>query len=486
MSRTDFSPSRRRVLQGVGGAVVGSGAGLGSAGGTSDRIRVNVGYGAAAGRDAALAEATDVKYDYAFDAVTVRVPEVAAEALARRPDVRYVERDGQYRALAQTRSWGVDRVDAPAAHAEGDTGSGADVAIIDTGIDADHPDLAGHLGDGTAYVNCASGCDTVWDDDHDHGTHCAGIAGAIDNSRGVLGVAPDVTLHAVKVLDSAGIGTWSDIASGIEFVGFQSGWDVGSMSLGGSSASSVVKDAVEFTSGEGKLLVAAAGNTDGGSLSYPAAYPEVMAVSATDSNDNLASFSATGSGIEIAAPGQNILSTVPGGTATFSGTSMACPHVAGAAALLMDDGFSNGGARSHLKATAENVGLSSNESGSGLLDVEVALTDPGVVTESATNVTSFSATLNGRVDHLGNAGSVDVHFEWKHESDSTYNTTATQTLTSPGSFSEDLSGLQCGTYTYRAVADASDGDSRTGGLLGFITELCDDPGGGCDDGRIIC
>lgn len=223
-------------------------------------------------------------------------------------------------------------------------------------------------------MRCSGSCSTGWDDDNGHGTHCAGIADAVDNSQGVIGVSTNATLHAVKVLGSSGSGSYSDIASGIEYVADQ-GWDVGSLSIGGRK-SSVVEDAVEYAYGQGVLLVAASGNSGPCSycVGYPASEPECMAVTATTRSDRLASFSSTGPQIEIAAPGRDIVSTyVDGGYASLSGTSMACPHVSGAGGLLMANGFTNTEARQRLKNTAENIGLSDNEGGAGLLDAAAAL-----------------------------------------------------------------------------------------------------------------
>jgi subtilisin len=362
-------------LKGVGASVATAAASGLAAAKPDDTVEVNVGFRAESGRKAALDAAEDVVRQFNFDAVTIRAAKRAVDALENREDVRYVEQNGTYHALAQTLPWGIDRVDAEVAHANGETGNGADIAIIDTGIDDDHPDLQANVGKGKAYVDCRGrNCNYPWSDDNDHGTHCGGIADAVDNTEGVVGVATEATLHAVKVLDNNGSGSWSDVAAGIEYVADQ-GWDVGSMSLGGSSGSQTVKDACTYAYDKGVLLVGAAGNDGPCSdcVGYPAAYSEVMAVSSTDSDDSLSDFSSTGPEVEIAAPGGDVYSTIIGSYDTFSGTSMATPHVAGAGGHLMSNGYTNVEARDRLKSTAEDIGLSSNESGAGLLDAAAAL-----------------------------------------------------------------------------------------------------------------
>jgi subtilisin len=411
------TPTRRRLLIGLttAGGALGLGAGAQARGPAAAANNDQVGKGSGppeqhivgtssqAGADEAARQAEEVRHviDFGDDigkAVAGRFPEQAREALARRPDVRYVEADATMEAIGQELPWGVDRVDASVAHDNGSTGDGADVAIIDTGVDSDHPDLVDNLGAGKAIIDCGttydgsscSGngntCQEPWDDDNNHGTHCAGIAAAVDNAEGVIGVSKGSTLHPVKVLDCDGVGYLSDIAAGLEHTADQ-GWDVASMSLGSSSSSSTLHDACQYAVDQGVLVVAAAGNngpcTD--CVSYPAAYDTVVAVSATTSSDDLASFSSTGPEIDIAAPGSSILSTIPGGTAHFSGTSMACPHVSGAGALLMADGYTASEARSALQDSAEDIGLSSSDSGNGLLDAEAAsTTTQNMIGESGT------------------------------------------------------------------------------------------------------
>jgi subtilisin len=374
MLGNDREHTRRNVLKATGGALAGLGVtGLASAA-KPNTVEVNVGYSDARGKRAAKAEASEVVREFNFDALTMRVNENAISGLRQRPDVRYVERNGEMYALNQQLTWGVDRVDAEVATANGSTGAGGDIAILDTGIDSDHPDLVNNLGAGTAFVKARGPYGEDWDDDNDHGTHCAGIADADDNSQGVRGVATEATLHAVKVLDKRGSGSFSDIAAGVEYVADQ-GWDVGSMSLGASSGSAALKDACQYAQGKGVLLVAAAGNSGpcGDCVGYPAAYSECLAVSSSASDDSLSSFSSTGPEVELIAPGTDIYSTIPGGYDTFSGTSMATPHVAGAAGQLMANGYTNTEARSRLMNTAEDIGLASNEQGAGLLDAAAAL-----------------------------------------------------------------------------------------------------------------
>ncbi|NQE53422.1 Tk-subtilisin [ANME-1 cluster archaeon GoMg3.2] len=305
--------------------------------------------------------------------------------------------DVEVHTLEETLPWGVDRIDAelvwngaedgcdvtPGRNA----GAGAIVAIIDTGLDKDHPDLAANIAGGRNFVGWSRVDPDAWDDDNGHGTHCGGIVAAVDNEEGVIGVAPEASLYGVKVLDRRGSGYVSDIIAGIEWA-VENGADIISMSLGTTSDVPSLDGACDAAWNNGVLLVAAAGNEEGSPVIYPAAYSSVIAVSATNSDDNLASFSSTGPEVELAAPGVNIYSTYKkGGYAIKSGTSMACPHVAGTAALAI------GNVRQCLQDTAEDLGDLGFDTkyGHGLVDAEVAA--GSAVTLELIAVTPETATI---------------------------------------------------------------------------------------------
>lgn len=231
---------------------------------------------------------------------------------------------------SQTLPWGIDRVDAELVWPSGNNANTIKVGVIDTGISLSHPDLKNNIkGQYNAIRPWRSA-----EDDNGHGSHVAGIIGALNNTSGVVGVGPEIDLYAIKVLGASGSGYLSDIIEGIDWA-IGRGLQVINMSLGTGSNIESFHDAVIRAYNAGIVVVAAAGNS-GGAVIYPAAYPEAIAVSATDSNNAIASFSSRGPEVDISAPGVSIYSTYKGkGYATLSGTSMATPHVAGGAALVL-------------------------------------------------------------------------------------------------------------------------------------------------------
>ena len=231
-------------------------------------------------------------------------------------------------------------------------GDGAKVAIVDSGVYSEHPDI-GRI---VAQRDFVEG-DAVADDDYGHGTHVTGIAGALtDNGKGVAGGCFGCGLIIGKVMGFGGFTTDSRIVEGIDW-SVNQGADVVNLSLGGPADSSVLRTAVNRAHGQGAVLVAAAGNDGVSEPRYPAAYSKVIAVSAIGTEDRLASFSGRGRWVDLAAPGTDIISTSnSGGYDRQSGTSMAAPFVSGLAGLLASQGMSADSVRQGMQATAEDLG----------------------------------------------------------------------------------------------------------------------------------
>lgn len=272
--------------------------------------------------------------------------------------------------------WGVRRVGAPTVWRKS-RGEDVAVAILDTGVSLDHPDLAARL---SGVYNAVGGSD---DDANGHGTHVAGIVAGSGAAGGIYGVAPKASLYAVKVLDSGGSGRLSDIIDGLNWC-VQKNVPVANLSLGTPVQHPLLERAVDQAVAGGVFVVAAAGNSGPRpqTLEYPAAYESALAVGACDQEGGIASFSSRGKGLDIAAPGKDIYSTwMQGGYRRLDGTSMAAPHVAGVAALLLgaagppSQGRTNAWLREILLESAVPLpGLPPDEQGKGIVDAPRALT----------------------------------------------------------------------------------------------------------------
>ncbi|MDR4491479.1 MAG: S8 family serine peptidase [Candidatus Nitrosocosmicus sp.] len=300
------------------------------------------------------------QYENVLNGFAIHVPnEKIIDIIKKSPLVAYVEKDVMVQSFAQSIPTGINRIDADQSSAKSGDGSGttnADIAIIDSGIDLDHSDLnVYHQKSFVSNSLFGSGSSTA-DDDNGHGTHVAGIAAAKDNSIGTVGVAPGAKLWAIKVLDSNGSGPLSTVIKGIDYVTqYANQIEVANLSLGCECKSTAFDSAINNAVKAGIVFVVAAGNGAKDARTFsPANNPNAIAVSAIGdsdgkcggkgpatgygSDDALASFSNYGSDVDIAAPGTKIYSTYKGNSyATMSGTSMASPHVAGAAALYMAD-----------------------------------------------------------------------------------------------------------------------------------------------------
>jgi subtilisin family serine protease len=448
-------------------------------------------------------------YQYALKGFSITVPAQAVAGLRGSPRVKYVATDEIRYAFDQSIPTGLQRIFATGNSAididnSDDKRVDVDVAVIDTGIDLQHPDLNVSGG-----VNCTGSpfnnqCVTGGDDDHYHGTHVAGIIGALDNSFGVAGGAPGARLWAVKVLNSRGSGYSSWIIAGIDWVAQNAATlEVANMSLGGSGFSQAEYDAIQGAVNKGIAFAVAAGNSDDNALNYsPAAFDNVLTVSAladfnglpgggaaatcrNDVDDTLADFSNWGTAVDIAAPGVCILSTFPlekGEYGTISGTSMASPYAAGALALLASANKpANATAVGNLYSQVVNAGNLNwtDDSGDGikerLLDVSkssifapvmvagggsntapvVAITSPddGASFASGTTI-NFTGTASDNED-----GDLSGSLTWSSNLD--------ESIGEGSSFSKVLSD---GTHSITAAVTDSGGLNGSSSITVVVTE----------------
>jgi len=303
------------------------------------------------------------RYRHALRGMAVKMPPKLLDKLSADPRVAYIEQDVIVSINAQTLSTGVDRINAdldPVANIDNvDDRVDVDIAILDTGIDLDHPDLnlfqytyCKEKWRGQKFIGyeCVDS-DPGTEDGNSHGTHVAGIAAALDNNSGVVGVAPGARIWAVKVLEDDGNGAGSQIVAGVDYVVLHANEiEVANMSLTGTGSFQPLDDAIDGAVAVGVVITLAAGNNHKDVSGYfPAGHSNAITVSALEDydgkpgglhsnaeDDTFASFSNYGAGVDIMAPGKKIHSTLPDAAyGNKNGTSMASPHVAGAAALYL-------------------------------------------------------------------------------------------------------------------------------------------------------
>lgn len=364
-------------------------------------------------------------------AISGRLPAKAIEALKNNPQVEVVEVDYTVQALEYSpenelgNSWGADQINADAALAAGYSGEGIKVAVLDSGVNFNHFDLRDNFNFSANEVGYDFVSDDFFPEDvYGHGTHVAGILAAASNGFGIVGVAPNAQIVALRVLDDNGEGTASTIIEALQWIQNynaahpESPIRITNNSYGTGSNSSQLEAAFDVLASSGVLHIGSAGNEgsaagNGNNVNYPAKYASVVAVAALDKNNQRASFSSTGSDVEIAAPGVAILSTWKDGTNSagpqpFSfagyaseyfieanGTSMASPHVAGVAALLMasNPSYTAEDVRNKMNGTALDLGETGRDKlyGYGLVDASSAL---GLVPVTNKPPVAYSQTVD--------------------------------------------------------------------------------------------
>lgn len=365
-----------------------------------------------------------VRYSYTIvPAVAASIPEIAIQGLLNNPRVASVELDGKVYAVDAEleKAWGVKRIGSGTVHDGGNKGTGVKIGIIDSGIDYLHQDLNDVYAGGEDFVeNDGDPADV-----YGHGTHVAGTACAEDNGLGVVGVAPECALYSLRVLNDSGVGSWSATVAAMDWA-VANGLQVVNLSLGDSQdPGSTVKAAFDNAEAAGLVIVAAGGNSGnppgkGNNVIYPAKYASVIAVAATDKNDTRPNWSSTGEEIELAAPGVSVLSTWNDGDSPHnpqpiwldgdwykegSGTSMASPHVAGAAALIIAAGVTNNDdIRAILTSTANDIGATGKDThyGYGLVNVAAAIASlvppsPAVNVDVSTDKTNYESGVDTTV-----------------------------------------------------------------------------------------
>jgi subtilisin family serine protease len=385
----------------------------------------------------ALLSAQGAREQGAIDVLGVRVISVPVQAadklmaaLQRNKDVEYAEPDHVATAVLTANDprftgggqWSLSKIEAPAAW---DTTVGSEnvvVAVVDSGVSASHPDLTGKVLRGYDFVNG----DTDASDDNGHGTAVAGItAASTNNGVGMAGVSWNSMILPVKVLGANGSGSYSAMANGITWAA-DNGARIINLSLGGTSSSRTLQNAVNYAWSRNIILVAAAGNNGNSTPVYPGACANVVAVSATDSVDSRPSWSNYGSYVDVAAPGVNVL-TLSGANsyANWNGTSFSSPVTAGVVALMAagNPGLSNAGVVDALLRNSDDIGAAGYDVyyGQGRVNARRAVaavantvpsdsTPPSVAFGSPSGGATLAGTVNVNLSASDNVGVTKVEF----------------------------------------------------------------------------
>jgi len=297
--------------------------------------------------------------------------------------------------------WGITKIRTAPAWSTETGNSKVIIAIVDSGVDANHPDLKNKMVNGYDFVDNDN---SPKDDSHGHGTHCAGIAAAItNNATGIAGVCPNCAIMPIRVLGPNG-GYASDVANGIIWAA-DHGAKVISLSLGGYYKSTTQQNAVEYAWNKGAIVIAASGNDGRTDPHYPAYHSKVLAVGSTDYGDKRASYSNYGNWVDVAAPGSNIISTLPGGAYGMkTGTSMATPFVSGLAGLLfskLGHSATNQKVRNIIENNTVPVG---NWLTHGRIDVYSAITKTNAISSPPSNSSTPAPTSGNQGVAISDSG----------------------------------------------------------------------------------
>jgi subtilisin len=384
----------------------------GARGGVDDQGRVLVsGATVASGKAQLRARGIEIEMEFEdMPMVVARIPAALVTALRATPHVDYVEPVTLGERLQQQTTWNVQRVEAPQAWAlTNGRGQGQKVLIIDSGVSTSHPDLS------PAVVQACDGSNGL--DTYGHGTQVAGIVAAVDNTVGIIGVAPSVQLWSSK--DGNSVPNAAYTACGVQF-----GRTNGTFAINISSSltpTTALTDQIKAAYHQnGLIVVAAAGNNNGGAVTYPANMAEVIAVTATDINNVRGSFAAIGSALELSAPGVSVTTTCLGSNpyCPVSGTSFAAPHVAAAAAILKahEPSWTNAQIRQRLKDHALYLGAW-NHYGAGLLRIHTAATAPPPLQVSISGPNSWSTGSNLSWTASASGGNGTYSYQWSERID---------------------------------------------------------------------